>query len=253
MVKVYAWPPVGVISSKWTRRTPVAKSRSLITGARYLSAMRRERIVASMRVGGRSFDYTGHGYMESLKRFLEGGENLVRLSEIVEPYPREFSHMIGSWPTPMEWRGPTNQVVTWQSAAGTTVTWMAGALMHAVVMSGTPRTIRIQSGLPPNEVVVRPGQRVLAVKMPDGPHFQAFSTQRVVSNSAGAANIRLNTEPGLDVTHAVLRFRESAVFEVEGPLPEVEWAVNEEPVWDWKFLQVFADEVAGGFEEEDPW
>lgn len=252
MVKVYAWPPVGILASKWTRRAPIARSRSFISGARYISAMRRERIAAAMRVGGRSFDLTGHGYMEVLKDLLAGGENLVRLTEVVEPYPSEFSRQIGGWPSLLEWRGPTNQVITWRQSNGVVLNWVASEMYPATILSGTPRTIRIRK-LPPRMTIIRPGQRVLAVRMPDGPHTHHMSAQKIVVDAQGNANIRLMEVPDPGVTHAVLRFRESAAFEVEGEMPEVMTVVNEEPIWDWKFLQVFPDEVSGGFQDEDPW
>lgn len=252
MVKVYKWPPVGVLSSKWTTRKPTAVSQSLVSGAFYSSSMTRERIAASIKVGGWSFDYTGHGYMETLKELLDGGRNLVRLDEIVEPYMPGFNEQIGQWPQKLEWRGNNYEVLTWRNAAGGVITWTTGQLYVASVQTDSRRYLRVK-GLTPGQVVARPGQRMVAVRMPDGPHEPAMATQRVVADRQGNANIRLHKEVPTQTTHAVLRWRNTGAFRVEGPMPEVDVEVNREPIWDWKFIQVFADEVQGGFVEENPW
>lgn len=80
MPNVYAWPPVGVVGHEWTEHAPVNRSRSILTGRRYVSAAQRKRRLAALNVSALARGRSGAGYMEVLKRLLAGGENLVRLN-----------------------------------------------------------------------------------------------------------------------------------------------------------------------------
>ena len=251
MALVYKWPPVGVLSSMWTKRTPIARSQSLITGAPYGSAFQRPRYYARVRAGGNSFDYTGHGYMEVLKEFLQGGLHYVRLDEIVEPHALGMGDPFGGSPGGLTWRASGVDELTWTDN-GTTLLWSSAAMLTATVSGGSPYWVQI-SGLPPNRVVARPGQRILLMEAGGVNPIESTLVRVVRSNAAGVAVARLMTPAVPATSLAILRYKQSKIFMVDGPLPEVEVPVNQEPIWDWKFREVFPDEMSTPITELNPW
>jgi hypothetical protein len=85
VVNVIAFPPVGRLSHEWSEEAPLAASRSVLTGARFVSASQRKRRLCSVTVSSLGRGGAGAGYMEVLKRLLAGGEHLVRLESLPIP------------------------------------------------------------------------------------------------------------------------------------------------------------------------
>jgi len=241
MTKVFAWPPVGVVSRDWTIYAPVNESRSLITGRRYLSAHQPRRRVVDLTVdGGRRY---GAGYMEALKRYLDGGVNLVRLTSCKIPHGRLDVDTAHRQSLPVVWSSE-GQPVDWRRPSEP-VTWYLGVkLTGQRNFSGPVPQIRVD-GLPSGTLVGLPGEFIQFA----GKTYMIASPVR--SNDTGRAWVRV-TDPVLDEEGEVsIGVKETAVFEAVS-IPRGGRAGNEFTPYDWSFREVFADEV-GGFEEINPW
>lgn len=247
-VKVYAWPPVPAVGREWTVDAPVSMSRSALTGRRYASAAQPARRLASLTIHGR-VSY-GAGYMEALKRYLDGGINLVRLSSCKIPVGK-----IGVAPdtlrsTPLEWEAGGVDL-DWTSG-GTPLVWYAGTPFFGTVstVAGVPRLTVF--GLPPNTLIALPGE-FLTIYLDEGD--QTGETHMIAApattNSAGSVSIRLVTLPSFG-GRVSFGTSETAVFEVEGGLPRAMRPANLDWTYSWSFREVFANEV-GGFTEINPW
>ena len=252
MVNVYAWPPVGVVACDWSLSAPVSRSRSLLTGRRYVSAAHRRRRVAALSVSALARGGYGAGYVKALERFLDGGVHLVRLSSMgindrapVEDSVRQGRRLI--------WRaGSGPGEMTWLAGSGPRrLTWFVGAALTAT--SQTAASAAVQSilveGFPPDTVIAWPGEFVtIYVGGIAETHMVAAPAR---SSAAGNARIRLVTRPS-GLGRVNVGTVETAVFEIVD-FPRSPRPLGENWVFDFEFREIFADEVAGGFVEIDPW
>lgn len=245
---VIAFPPVGVVGSMWTVAAPVQRSRSLITGRRYVTRWGRERREAMVNISVLSKSRSGAGYSEMLIRHLDGGANLVRLSS----YPINWHLDQGRLESvrsshPLAW---TEQgfVLDWEESAQP-LYWFTGALLTGVV-SGDKIGV---SGLPPNTLICRPGDFVRAfVDLSDNDGLVAQAVTKVFSNEAGFASIPLfDTLPDGEYPRVNIGASDSRVFEAV-EMPRSPQPLGQNWFYQWNFREVFADEV-GGFNEVNPW
>lgn len=250
MVKVFAWPPVPVLGREWTIEAPVSSSRSLITGRRYVSATQRERRLAQITVSSALRDGWGAGYMEALKRLLDGGVHLVRLKSCRINHARLPLPPNKRQSAPLTWR-TGNDPLAWQTD-GDPLTWYTGTPLFSTARSSATDTYHWLDlyGLPPNTVFAGPGEFLtLHVGTPE-----VAETHMIVaparSNASGEARIHLATRPS-GFGRVSIGTQETAVFEaVEMPRSPRMGVMDH--TYDWQFREVFADEV-DEFVEVDPW
>ncbi len=249
MVKVIAFPPVGVVGSMWTVAAPVQRSRSLITGRRYVSRFGRARVQASLRVSALSRTASGAGYSEMLIRHIDGGADLVRLNSYPINWHLDQSRLAGQrLSQQLLWSDDANPLL-WQDG-GQPLYWFNGTVLAGIVSGDTIEV----TGLPPGKLVCRPGEFVqmfAVIADNDGPISQA--TAEAYSDADGVALIRLfDPVPAGDYARVNIGISDSRVFEVTS-IPSVAQPVGQNWFYDFSFSEVFADEVQGGFEEVDPW
>lgn len=250
-IKVYAWPPVPVTGSEWTEIAPVQVSRSLITGAERISAVQRKRRLVTLQVAalGKPGNM-GAGYVEMLKRLLEG-IHAVRLRS----YPINW-HL--DWlreqrerePLPLTWTAEGLDL-GW-TMPPETLLWFAAATLTGVIgTSGGWPAITV-SGLPASRLVARPGE---FITVRENSAATDSATAQVLapaySNASGVAVVRLFS--ALPYGGLVeMASSDTAVFRPVGEYPRAVQPVGAQWGYDWSFREVFEDEV-GGFEEVDPW
>lgn len=244
-IRVIAWPPVGVTGTEWTEEAPVERSRSLITGADYVSTRGRIRRLAALDVSALARGRSGAGYMEMLKRHLAGGVHAVRLNSY--PVNWHFDALDDSW--------RQSDAITWDglswTSGGSDLSWYSGT-----VLTGTTGTdsngwqIVTVAGLPANKLVARPGEFVTLFD--DGTERRAQVTAEARSDSAGQAVVRtFETLPALTDARVNLGTSDTGVFRAV-ELPRAKQPLGANWTYSWQFREVFADEV-GGFTEVDPW
>lgn len=249
MVQVIAWPPLGLHGYENTIDAPISISRSVLTGKRYASAAQPARRVATAIASGIGPDGGGAGYIEMLKRQLDGGINLVRVALCTPNYRgdvRGLSRLRGQ--RPFTWYSGEYSM-TWTSG-GNPMTWMVGREITALsdVINGSP-VLRC-SGLPPSRTVAFPSE-IVRVTDAAGDTFTARVLRVARSNPAGSAVIYLDgTLPDGEV---LIGFRESVVFEVENA-NELRAVQSMRGDWSYTFRlrEVFEAET-DGFVEVDPW
>lgn len=253
MVTVYAFPPVPIVAhSPFFDRSVVNVSRSFFTGRRFVSAAQRKRRGAQLRVSGLAGDRTGPGYMENLRILLAGGENLVRLA----------SRPVGWWQDqlalqklrqsdPVTFVTGTDPSLSWTN--GGTVTWFSAAPISGVaVTDGAGFPALSITGAPANLLIARPGDLVTLFAPFEGTvGTQARVMAAAVTDGAGAAVIRLMS--ALTGSGRVsIGLAETAAFEMVSMSEPIQ-PLSGDWTYDLAFSEVFADEVAGGFVEVDPW
>lgn len=246
MVKVYAFPPVSCRGTEWTVDYPISRSRSIITGRRYASSIRRARHKVRIEVGGLGVDDLGAGYVEVLKRLLVGGENLVRINAMA-PY-RGPQVDIGGGATRVEWTDGGVDV-DWTDG-GTETIWFTGTLYTATRTTSAGMPAVYAERLPPNTIIARPSDRFEFIAL-DGNSQYLTAIQKVVTNANGQATIRVVED--ITAEDGQLRFgnTESAVFEPDD-IPRAMTPVNGDWIFKWEFTEVFEDET-DGFVELNPW
>jgi hypothetical protein len=253
MVKVYAWPPVGVTGSEWTEEAPVNASRSVLTGRRYVSAHARKRRLASLNVSALGRGRSGAGYVEVLKRLLAGGENLVRLQSYPINWVPDAVRLAGLRQSrPVLWAAGADPDVSW-SASGVPLVWFDGRLLTGAAgidPAGWP--MLTVTGLPPSMLIARPAEFVTlygALDATTGQVAQVMTEAR--SDAEGGAVLRLMS-PLTGSGRVSIGTSDTAVFEAV-TLPRGVQPVQGDWSYSWSFREVFADEVPGGFEEINPW
>lgn len=259
MTLVYRFPRVGIQAFDWPAPVqPIAQSRSLLNGRRYITAVKRERRVCSLRVSGLA--RTGAGYMEVLKDYLRGGPggaiNLVRITSIRNPLLEANVPDAQRRLTVINWtQGDTDQPLNWQVGNGPSpLTWVTGTVLPATLVTDSAGFPAIQiSGLPASKLVARVGEFVQGYQ-----NLTTRETRRVArnawSNASGVAVVRVTRPFTLTPSGgANLAAEDEGVFEVVGELPRAQQPAFRDFAYEWEFREVFADEVTGGFEEVDPW
>jgi hypothetical protein len=131
--KVFAWPPVGVTGAEWTEDAPSERSRSILTGAERVSAIQRKRRLVRLTVPGVGRTTYDAGYVEMLKRHLEG-VHLVRLTSY-----------------PINWHFDRPQPL----------------VLKGDVFNDLGRSYVVLRGVPPGQIVARPAE-FLTLFLPTG-------------------------------------------------------------------------------------
>lgn len=248
-INVYSWPPVFVHGWEWTERAPVRRSQSLLTGADLVTADQRIRRMASLEVDGARA--MGAGYVESLKKFLDGGVNAVRLYSM--PVNRYAGYGTATRQSQRILWEDSGTDVEWEDS-GTDVLWYDGK--HLTGTTGTDAdgfSIITVSGLPANTLVVQPSEFLTVY---DDPDDYTGTTVRVItaatSDGSGVAVIRLFDSPGAHTDARVnIGTRDTGVFRPVN-IPRSPQMINSTWTYTWQFYEVFEEEV-GTFVEVDPW
>jgi hypothetical protein len=253
--KVIMWPPVGAIGTEWTEVAPVQVSRSMVTGAERVSAIQRKRRMASLTVSGFGRTPYDAGYMEMLKRFLEGvhlvrlysypiawhfdrPERAVRRGRVYNDNGRTYVEVFGVKPDSLVMR-PADFLTLFLPSGDTTelqpLDWFNSLDPLDWQTDGTTNADPVTwfSGIPYNGTTVQ-------------------ATQPVRSDGSGRAIVPVfETIPNQTDIYLVFGSADTAAFRpVEYPRSRQPHLGNWE--YEWEFREVFADEV-GGFTEVNPW
>lgn len=243
MANVYAWPPVGHIRAGWSVVAPLGQSRSLIHGGEYVSAAQRRRRIATLEVSALAMGQNGAGYMEVLKRLLDGGLHLVRLYSTPINWRLSDNAEAVLRPRPMSWIVPPG-AFGWDGPAGA-LEWWSGAPPLATAASEGGWPVLDVTGLPPARLVARPGE---FVAMAGG---TAMVRRPAHSDAEGAARIALLT-PLAGSGALIIGAQETGVFKADS-LPFADQPLSGNWSYSWNFTEVFADEGRGPFAEVNPW
>lgn len=253
--KVIMWPPVGAIGTEWTEIAPVQVSRSMVTGAERVSAVQRKRRLASLTVAGFGRNTYDAGYMEMLKRYLEGvhlvrlhsypiawhfdrPERAIRRANVSNDNGQTYVTVYGTKPDSLVLR-PADFLTLFLPSGQTTglqpLDWFSGVNPVDWQTNNTTNANPVSwfSGQPYN------GTRVQV-------------TQPVYSDDTGLAVVPVfETVPSASNIYIVFGDSDTGVFRpVEYPRAKQPYLGNWE--YEWEFREVFEDEV-GGFTEVNPW
>lgn len=245
MVNVYAWPPVATVSKEWTVFDPVQRTSNAANGASRMSATQRRRKICTIEASSRFSPYqAGAGYMESLKRLLKGGVDLVRLTH----RPRVFDHRLSNidggdffgWVLPPDG-------FTWEDDNGE-FDWFAGEeYVYTVTTVDRMPAIRV-TGLPARGLIALPGQFITLVQ--DGAEQTIMVIAPSESDSDGVAHVKLEV-PANAVGFARFGVDDTGVFEAD-EMPRAIEPGGTDWSYTWRFTQVYADE-RGAFVERPNW
>lgn len=249
MIKVFAWPCVGMLGSLITREMPVRRSRSMITGRDYLSTVQRRRRNVTAIVSGRSADGMAAGYLDMLMA-LTDGVHAVRVSSfpvnratlVPSADGRRRSH-------PLRWSA-SGDPLAWE-ADGEPLSWFTGTVLRGTPGEEDGWSIIEVEGLPPDVLVARPAEYVRVFAASD----EGVSTQVVApawSDASGVSRIRvLNAVPEGSDQRVNIGPSHTGVYRITNFDPDLRRRFDEQEITV-DLREVFEDEV-GGFEEVDPW
>jgi hypothetical protein len=244
---VYAWPPVAAIGSEWTPVQPVDESFSGITNKRYASANQPERRATTVVAAALGRGNNGAGYMEMLKRLLQGGAHYVRLTS----YPINWA---------IEARTDLqSQVLTWLDGAtdmvwldgSTDMIWLDGTVINSTLSTSKGLPALTLTGCPPSTLVVRPAEFLTVINPTTGATDTVQSLAPAYSNSEGIATVRLYRAAAF-AGRVNIGTADTAVFRVVGALPRAVQPLSGQWSYTWSFEEVMPEDV-GGFVENLTW
>ncbi|MFB2530717.1 hypothetical protein ACEYYA_00950 [Paracoccus sp. p3-h83] len=240
VTNVYAWPPVANVAAEWSQVAPIGVSRSLLTGAQFVSAAQRRRRVARLDVSALSLDRNAAGYLEVLKRLLDGGVHLVRLWSTPITWHLDDEADNARRSRPMSWIMPP-EGLPWSMPPGALDWWTGPGRTVATATTGT--VLRIE-GLPPLAQVARPGEFVTVGGQ------TAMILRPASADAEGRADLHLVT-PITATGDALIGVRETAVFAAD-EMPRWVQPTGDNWTISWSFTEVHPDERAP-WVEVDPW
>lgn len=246
MTNVYAWPPVGLTGWELTTLDPISRSRSYFQGTTLSSSFQRSRRLATAHVTGIGSDSNGAGYVENLKRLLQGGRHLVRVSALA-PLSVHATRGLDLTSNILQWTAAGADLM-W-TAGGADLTWWTGDFyLSASPTSDQGWPALAVTGLPPNKMVARPSQLITVT---DGVETEASRVLTAArSDGNGAATIR--TFDTFTLSGVVsIGGKESIVFEALD-MPRAVQPVSGSWSYNWAFREVFEDEYEE-WTELDPW
>ncbi|BBU58495.1 hypothetical protein KU6B_47600 [Mameliella alba] len=255
MTNVYAFPPVSVTGWEWDVQDPVNVSRSLLDGGRYVTTSSPRRIVARARVSALGLNRSGAGYMQALRRLLNGGEHLVRISSWPVNYwldDLQLSALRGGVQITWEDSGTG---ITWVDV-GSGITWIDGAYITGTTGTDSDGFATIAlSGLPASTLCVRPGDFLTIYDAgADTTGETIMVMSEGVTDASGDVTVRLIEAPSTSYSgnRVSIGTSETAAFEVTEFEPFSQSYMGD---WSatWSYRQVFSDEVPDGFTEVNPW
>ena len=249
-VNVYRFPPVKVLASAWWQDAPTSRSQSLISGKRFVTSWAPPRRMVRLRLSSLAGGRSGAGYLEVLRRYLEGGQSLVRLySNPINRYidaqaenpARQSEHVvlnIGGVDVDYQEDSTDVDIYTGRFLSGTVET------------DGGFPAVEV-SGLVPLKLAARPGEFLTVFEDADDLTGETVMvTTEATAGAAGNAMVRVMTAP----THGgrvCIGVSDTAVFEVTD-MPPTPQGITGDWVHNWQFREVFSAEV-GGFTEVNPW
>lgn len=220
---IYVWPrQLRIKNWRWSVIDPINVSRSLLSGARYVSRHSRRRQIVELEVSVRA-DH-GYGVMEGLISLLEGGENFVRVRRA----------------------GPTDITGRRGSGSAWDVSWdVAWDDITGRPKFGTIPGITL-SGLKPNAVGVRAGEFVRY----NGKTRRLISDCIAGAGGSGFCHIdtALTDAGELPVTVGA---EGDGVFEAVS-IPSVTYSFASESSVLWTLSEIHADEITDSTELA-PW
>ena len=252
--RVIAWPPVGAIGTEWTEVAPVQVSRSMVTGAERVSAFQRKRRMASLVVPGIGRNTYDGGYIEMLKRYLEG-VHLVRLYS----YPVAW-HMDRPQRTMLRGNVYTHQGQTYVEISGlppSRTVCRPGDFITLFLPGGTTQSGELtwETGDNPFTWLTSVGTNADTLTWYHGAANSGTTvqvTRPAESDDMGRARVAV-FESVADYTQVYLLFGacDTGAFR---PMSYPRAVQPQQGSWtyEWQFREVFADEV-GGFQEVNPW
>lgn len=246
MTDVIAWPPFGLTGWELAEIYPQSRSVGLIEGRPRTSSAQRARRVASANVAGYGPDQAGAGYVRMLNRMWAGGPQLVRVR--CRPWGLQGP------------RGDLRNTILEWTAAGADLLWTEGGTpvewrMGEYGANASPATDGVWhgltvTGLPPSQIVARPGERVTVT----GATTEAAYVLKVARTDAtGAALVRTDKPEAFTVSgNVVLGDAENIVFEAVN-VPRAIKPISGDYGFQWDFREVFEDEYPDGWMEVNPW
>lgn len=248
MTNVYTWPPVGLTGWEITTLRPVSRSVGLLDGRPRTSSALRERRLATAVVQGIGPDEAGAGYVEVLKRLLQGGQHLVK----VECRPAIWHLRWGNGELIsrlLEWTSGGVELL-WTSG-GDDLLWSDNLPAHGVPGTDGGWPSITVSGLPPSQIVARPGELIrVQADLDAQPEFARVLTV-ARSNGSGVAVIRLMTAIAAGGLVSIGE-TEAIVFEALD-MPRAVQPVGANWAYTWNFREVFQDEYPTTWVELNPW
>lgn len=245
MTDVIAWPPVGIVGWEVTWHQPVSRSQSLLTGRSLWSSAQRPRRLVTAQVSGTGPQAAGSGYVEMLKEIMQRrNTRLVRV-----PVQSAVFHGARSRNrnAPIYWLAGEADL-EWEDGASDLLWYERDYNAYQFTFDGWPHLI--VNGLPPGQIVVRPGELVTLHDPETGTRQTARAVRIETANEFGNASIRL-MDPITGTGQASFGDSESAVMEATD-LPRAVQPLTGGWSYDWSFREVFADEF-DGWTEVDPW
>lgn len=245
MTKVYAWPPVSMIAVSADTEWGVSQSMALFSGRVVTSGFRpaRRTVTATPTPVGSASDALG--YLDVLKGFIKGGENLVRMDVNSSVWRIAANDQYA--PTTLTWTDDGDPV-SWTDN-GDAVTWYSTSfkLVGTTTTDNSWPALSV-TGFPANQVVARPSETVVVI----GPSGQVSKTvlKTAKSDADGVAIIRVETAFTEGGT-VFIGGPESVLFTVstEGTIGQT----GAEPTaGEWVFREAFPADYAS-LQEVDPW
>lgn len=258
MVNVIAWPPVGINACEWTQEAPVSRQRSMVTGRRYVQTSGRERRLATLTASALARGRSGAGYMENLKKLIDGGVHLVRLDVgyINWWMDRLQTELVGGvqrnalQSQPITWTTTTDPDLDW-TAGGTALHWFSGRVIQGTAGTSGGYPVLNLTNCPPSRLIARPGDFVTLyspIESTTGTSARVMRECR--SDASGNATLRLMS--ALSGSGRVnIGTADQGVFEVVD-LPRAVQPIAGDWSYTWQFREVFADET-DAWVEVNPW
>jgi hypothetical protein len=246
MTNVYACPPWGLTAWELSWNAPGARSQMMFSGKARTSSFQRPHRLATATITGIGSDRNGAGYVENLKRLLDGGEHLVRV-EALAPLWVIAAGRLDLTNAVLEWSAESDDLL-W-SYSGDDVLFLEGDYgpYGEPTTDGVWPAIQV-TGLPANTVVARPSQYLTVTdgETTQGGHVLAPAT----SDADGVATIRL-FEAVTASGYVTIGGRESIVFEALN-MPRSVQPARGTFGYTWEFREVFEDEYES-WTELNPW
>lgn len=237
MPEVYAWPPVRIAAHGSGLSRPGGTSFDL-RGVGYYSQAQKAREMYRVSVLALGSERDGSGYIDMLKRQLDGKPPLVRISPLPPLWLGALRGLQGK-------RGA--EELRWWADGRTLdwdLVWTSGNVISAVsAADGNWNGIRC-TGLPPSMPVAFPGELVRAKT-----GEVARVLKREISDPEGTATIRLDAF--IPSGEVLIGARDSLVMWID-VWPTTMLSFGAQTI-DLTMHQVFAEDYADAFTEVNPW
>ena len=185
-IKVYPFPAVPLSGTMYERRNFVQRSRSLLTGADYMSVAQRPRWAATFTVPSLAYRRDSAGYMEVLKRLLKGGVNAVRFNLGSSNWWMDtFATHIQFDHTRVRWQKGFSDI-EWTNSGGRDIVWEKDVSPYSAMV--LPENKISIMGFEPNAVAVRAGEWIRLTSGSNVYYGQALFT--AAANSDRIAHIQ---------------------------------------------------------------